>query len=201
MFIPTLFMGMALPLLTIAATSHLDDLGKKLGTVFAANTVGNLCGAIGNYEWIEQPDIPIVSMHGDQDSVVPYSDNLITLFGLDVDVYGSYIIHETMIELGNYSSLHTYIGEDHTPFTADMSFETEFSSQFLYEIVCNNLDLVIGDINLDEEINILDVIILINFILENEYPTPDQILISDINDDNELNILDVIMLVNLILDN
>ena len=155
--------------LTLITSDHLESLGGLEGNSgnpgYDSNMHGivNLCGAIGDYEWIEQPDIPIVSMHGDQDSTVPYSDNSVTLFGLNVQVYGSYIIHQTMLELGNYSALHTYEGQDHVPFTNNMNFETEFSSEFLYEIVCSNSDLVIGDINQDETINILDVIILVNF--------------------------------------
>ena len=35
----------------------------------------NLCGAVGDQEWIIEGDIPVVSMHGDQDDVVPYDDN------------------------------------------------------------------------------------------------------------------------------
>ena len=192
--------------LSLISLEDLEDLGGLEGNSgtpgFDSHVHGivNLCGAIGNYNWIEQPDIPIVSMHVDQDTVVPYSDNFITLFGLDVDVYGSYIIHETMIELGNYSTLHTYEGQDHTPFSTGMTFESEFSSEFLYEIVCNDYDVMIGDINQDDVINILDVIILVNFIIGNETPTEDQIYISDINSDQEINVLDVILLVNLILD-
>ena len=139
-------------------------------------------------------------MHGDQDSTVPYSDNSVTLFGLDVQVYGSYIIHETMLELGNYSALHTYEGQDHVPFINNMDFESEFSSEFLYEVVCSNSNLVVGDINQDDTINVLDVIILVNFILGSEVPNEDESFVSDINGDQVINVLDAIMLVNLILD-
>ena len=85
----------------------------------------NLCGAVGDQEWIIEGDIPVVSMHGDQDDVVPYDDDLVTLFGLNMLVDGSYIIHERMLELGNYSSLHTYYNQGHSPYT-NMVFETEF---------------------------------------------------------------------------
>ena len=126
----------------------------------------NLCGAVGDASWIEEGDIPIVSMHGDQDDVIPYDENLVTLFGLDIQVDGSYIIHETMLDLGNYSGLHTYVNQGHTPFSS-MVFETEFTSDFLYEIVCaDETDYLNGDINFDYEINILDVVNLVNFILD-----------------------------------
>ena len=53
-----------------------------------------------------------------------------------------------------------------------------------------------GDLNGDNEVNILDIISLVNFILENEYQTN-----GDLNNDGEINILDIVVLVNIILGN
>ena len=55
---------------------------------------------------------------------------------------------------------------------------------------------IMGDINGDNEVNILDIISLVNFILTNEYET-----IGDLNIDGEINILDIVALVNIILAN
>jgi len=52
-----------------------------------------------------------------------------------------------------------------------------------------------GDVNCDGELNVLDIVILVNMILEDEYDE-----IADINEDGGLNVLDVVILVNLILD-
>jgi len=57
----------------------------------------------------------------------------------------------------------------------------------------------VGDINLDSTLDVLDIVLLLNFILEIEFPTEDQIWLSDINSDTILNILDIIALVNIIL--
>ena len=57
----------------------------------------------------------------------------------------------------------------------------------------------LGDINLDEVINILDVVLLLNFILEIEYPNENQSWLADMNTDQILNVLDIIELVNLII--
>ena len=62
-----------------------------------------------------------------------------------------------------------------------------------------NADIMLGDLNFDEIINILDVVILVNFILDNNEPNNNEFLASDINGDNQLNVLDVIQLINLIL--
>ena len=66
---------------------------------------------------------------------------------------------------------------------------TEFS-------VCKNMD--IGDINLDEIINILDVTILVNELLysSNLYCI---YVYGDFDYNQELNILDIVQLVNIIL--
>ena len=56
-----------------------------------------------------------------------------------------------------------------------------------------------GDINQDSIINILDVVLLINFILSSETPSDDQFSSSDMNADGIINILDVVLIINIIL--
>ena len=53
---------------------------------------------------------------------------------------------------------------------------------------------MLGDINFDGVINVLDVTILINMILNNDFSET-----VDLNEDLGLNILDVILLIDLIL--
>ena len=52
-----------------------------------------------------------------------------------------------------------------------------------------------GDVNSDGLINILDVVLLVNMVLNNEYNPS-----GDLNSDGTINILDVVLLVGLILD-
>ncbi len=56
-----------------------------------------------------------------------------------------------------------------------------------------------GDINMDGEVNVLDIVQLVNFILLIENPTDYQFFTGDLNQDGALNVLDVVRLVNLIL--
>ena len=193
--------------LSLVSQDYLDSIGGIDGSSgnpgYSSDVHGivNFCGAIGHYDWIEEGDVPIVSMHGDQDSTVPYDDSLVTLFGLNVQVYGSYTINEAMNDLGNYSALHTYVGQGHIPFSANnMDFELQFTSEFLYDIVCAS-DIVLGDINQDGAINILDIITLINYILVVDIPNSDQFNASDMNSDGELNILDVVLVLGNIVNN
>ena len=62
-----------------------------------------------------------------------------------------------------------------------------------------NLALTSGDVNMDDLIDILDVILVIQFILGNDFPTEVQNNAADINNDGTINILDVVAIVNLIL--
>ena len=53
---------------------------------------------------------------------------------------------------------------------------------------------LLGDVNLDGIINILDIIATVNFVLSNEYN-----VLADLNDDSIINILDIVELVNIIM--
>ena len=55
-----------------------------------------------------------------------------------------------------------------------------------------------GDLNYDNNINILDIIVLVNYILGLETEDDDS---ADLNNDNYINVLDVIALINIILNN
>jgi len=57
-----------------------------------------------------------------------------------------------------------------------------------------------GDVNEDGNIDVLDVVLTINFILLFTVPTEYQFWAADLNTDLELNVLDVVLFVNLILD-
>ena len=61
------------------------------------------------------------------------------------------------------------------------------------------LNQLLGDINFDTLINILDIILIIDFILEEEEPSELEFIISDINQDNVINVIDIIEIVSLIL--
>ena len=53
-----------------------------------------------------------------------------------------------------------------------------------------------GDVNVDGVVNILDVVLLVNMVLSDEYNAS-----ADINNDGVINILDIVALVNIILIN
>lgn len=84
-----------------------------------------------------------------------------------------------------------YAGDDNDSYFDDVSLN------ILTTPTCN---VLMGDVNADEFINILDVIIIINIVMDNE-ATEYQYLVADVNEDGIINILDIVMLVNIILNN
>jgi len=54
--------------------------------------------------------------------------------------------------------------------------------------------IINGDINNDGIINVLDVVMIVNIVLSNEYSE-----LADLNDDDVINVLDIVQLVNIIL--
>ena len=55
-------------------------------------------------------------------------------------------------------------------------------------------EVYLGDINTDGIINVLDVVVIVNIVLNNEYNQ-----LADLNDDNIINVLDIVQIVNIIL--
>ena len=68
------------------------------------------------------------------------------------------------------------------------------------DIISNNIDNL-GDVNFDNQINILDVVIMTNFILGITIPTDEEFIVSDVNQDNQINILDLVENISNILNN
>ena len=60
--------------------------------------------------------------------------------------------------------------------------------------------VLLGDLNQDSIIDILDIVQLINIVIGNQEPNPTQIWSADLNSDGLFNVLDVVLLANLVLD-
>lgn len=115
--------------------------------------VVNLCGAINNAQWIDAGEVPIVSIHGDADGIVPYGHGEVydgdAVFGgfQLVSVDGSGIIQARTTEVGVYSSLWTIPGEDHMAHASSQHInETEsFVMDFMYPLInCSGLYQAVG---------------------------------------------------------
>ena len=57
-------------------------------------------------------------------------------------------------------------------------------------------DCFYGDVNLDAITNVLDVVLVVNFIFEMTYPTSVEQCTADLNLDDIINVLDVVLIVD-----
>ena len=48
--------------------------------------------------------------------------------------------------------------------------------------------MVLGDLNFDSQIDVLDVVLLVGFALENDFPTDVEFIVSDVNEDGQINV-------------
>ena len=60
-------------------------------------------------------------------------------------------------------------------------------------------DGMMGDVNNDQTLNVLDVVTMVGFILGTLTPTPQQFWAADLNQDDEINIMDVVLLVSMMM--
>ena len=65
--------------------------------------------------------------------------------------------------------------------------------------ILNDGENLIGDVNLDGEVNVMDIVVIISFIIEDSELTDLQLYLSDINQDSVIDILDIIIIVNTII--
>ena len=68
-----------------------------------------------------------------------------------------------------------------------------------YNVIYNELDINIGDVNFDGSIDIIDVIIIMDYIIFEQEINDTQLYISDLNSDLIINVMDIIILVEYIL--
>ena len=77
--------------------------------------------------------------------------------------------------------------------------DAAFIDDFRIYSYIDNISALLGDLNFDNTIDVLDVVLLVNFVLESTYPSDLEFSAGDINQDGVLNVLDVVQVVNLIL--
>lgn len=117
---------------------------------YSDNVAGviSLCGALLDTAWINPAiTIPIVSMHGTADNVVPYGSDTLTLLNIAVEVDGSASIHHKLDQHGITNDFYSWQGANHTPFILNPNSLAEaymdttiwFVRDFLYDLVCGGV--------------------------------------------------------------
>mgnify|MGYP001987321306 CR=1 FL=1 len=137
-----------------------------------------------------------------------YLDDMTAIF---IDL--SEVVNESEIEYWNWNfgdgssetntngfSEHTYSDPGEYTVLLTITNIYGYSSDPHIETVTIGEPILPGDVNFDEVVNILDVVLIVNFVLGSETPTNSQYNAGDYNDDGYLNIQDIVMLINAILD-
>ena len=71
----------------------------------------------------------------------------------------------------------------------------------------DNLDIISntnnqsGDVNFDGELNVVDIVIMVNFILDVTIPSEEEFLVSDINGDGVIDVIDLVTAISMIIGN
>ena len=68
-------------------------------------------------------------------------------------------------------------------------------------VIDGDYNINLGDVNFDNNVNIQDIILLVNFILELNIPTEVEFISSDMNSDGVINVLDIVLIVDIIFNN
>ena len=183
----------------------IDCEGNNYNHNSRPNALVSCWGAIGSLDWIDPSDsVPTIMFHGTSDLVVPYDYGLPFTINIALPiVYGSNQIYERLSLLNIQTEAYIEQGEGHEYWGslngAWVSGPNDYYSQIQdssFNFLYNQLEATqVGDINQDNEINVIDVIELVNMIIENSQFNN----FSDINQDDSIDILDVIQLVNIIL--
>ncbi len=119
------------------ALGGMEGTSGNPGYPSTIKAVLNLCGAMGDTAWMVPGDIPVCSMHGTADQVVPYASAMLYLLNIFpiMVVDGSYSVNEHAMLTGIDQTMYTYYGAPHVPYAGDVNYmdtTVHFVSNFLY---------------------------------------------------------------------
>ena len=95
---------------------------------------------------------------------------------------------------------HTYT--DLGPYTVSLTvldYNNNQLSEIKNDIISFNENIILGDMNFDQNLNVLDIILLVNQALSNQGSGLIQ-YVGDLDSNGQIDILDIVLLVNIILD-
>jgi hypothetical protein len=126
----------------INALGGLEGNSGNPGYSSNVNAVINLCGALGQANFVETGNIPFVSMHGTNDQTVPYGHALLSISGFPIMVVdGSGAINPRAVSVGVWNPFYTWNGADHVPYAgtsatalAYMDTTVDFVRNFLCQV-------------------------------------------------------------------
>lgn len=187
----------------------LEGLSGNPGYSSEVLSIINISGAIGDVDWIEAGDVPLVSTHGTADGTVPYGTGTVSLLGINVTVVdGSWPVHIRAEEVGLDHRLTTFEGAGHVPHVTDASYydltraaAVAFTSRQVcptYPDIGDYYDVddppavgCTGDVNLDGTVSVADMLVVLS-----EFGCA-QSCTADVNVDGVVTVTDVLALLGL----
>lgn len=114
-------------------------------------------GALRTADYIQAGEPPILSVHDDQDGVVPYGDGSASILGFPIiEMQGSSILHEAAESEGIFNQLITIENSTgHVSYFNNTEQASEImnaSYQFLYDIICD------GAVGVNDIANTIDLL-------------------------------------------
>ena len=152
---------------------EIDQLDGEFGSYYIYNN-GYINTTVYNHGWLSNEF---------QYELLDEDDNSIVNGFISADLSVVYML----VDISNL------IFEDNTQYKFRLSSSNNIES--FQEIIFNIVNPFIGDINNDQEINVLDIIDMLNIILDDL----GYIENADLNNDQNIDILDIIYLINIIL--
>lgn len=110
-------------LTTLNSMGGLEGASGNPGYSTTVAGVINLCGAVARYGWIEAGDVPLVSMHGDNDGTVDYNRGYASVSGFDImQLDGSRMIDAGATAVGVESKFYTHYGGGHVVYLGNAQY-------------------------------------------------------------------------------
>ena len=95
-----------------------------------------------------------------------------------------------------YIILNLAIGSHFMPCdTEDSLFPQRYEIDYVRVYQLSEQEILYGDVNQDNSLNVLDIVMIVQFITGNMIPTDQQQLVADINTDNSIDVLDIVSLI------
>jgi hypothetical protein len=151
------------------------------------------------YDWVQ-----VIALIDDMNTEIPLIGNLMSGgSGNGVQSPGQYGYDGTSNWIQDNISLNQFAGEEEVWFEFRLTSDGGVSGDGFYIddiqlFTYSFSDSVMGDINEDGILNVLDIVQLVNIIL-NATATDDQFQAGNLNADENLNVLDIVIMVNMIL--
>lgn len=79
-----------------------------------------------------------------------------------------------------------------------VSGDDQLTCEFQFEFIVNE-QILMGDVNLDNDVNVLDIVFLVIVEIDQLLLLEEQYIAADMNADGDINIIDIVLIVNIIL--